>query len=214
MRAAPNGLAELLRLLPITNAARRDLRRRLAEPGRHYHGAGHVALLWRRHRQLGAGSFVTQARWDRLIACAIAFHDAVYDPRRTDNEARSAALWRRAAPRLHLAERRWVERTILATADHLAADPGLARCGPSRLAQAWMLDLDLTPLGERAAEFDMNTRRLRREFAHLPEVAWEAGRIGFLRQMAAAPRLFQTRQLLARFGDRARANLTHALSDG
>lgn len=212
MRAAPEGLAELLRLLPISEAARRDLWRRLAEPGRHYHGAGHVALLWRRHRQLGAGSFVTQPGWDRLLACAIAFHDAVYDPRRTDNEARSAALWRRSAARMPIVDRRWVEHTILATADHLAEEPWIMCSGLPEIARAWLLDLDLTPLGERAAEFEMNTRRLRREFAHLPQAGWELGRIGFLRRMAAAPRLFRTRQLRARFGARACANLAHALS--
>lgn len=57
MSAASPGLASLLRALPVSDAARPDLHRRLAEPLRHYHGAAHVALLRRRH---GASSFLVR----------------------------------------------------------------------------------------------------------------------------------------------------------
>ena len=151
MKAAPPGLAALLARLPIAEPARRALRQRLAEPGRHYHGAAHVALLWRRHRRFGAGSFLVRSPWDQMIACAIAFHDAVHDARLGDNEAASALLWRRCSGRLAARQRRWVEQTILATADHLGADALRGTRGHARLARAWLLDLDLTPLGEGPA---------------------------------------------------------------
>lgn len=57
MSAASPGLASLLRALPVSDAARPDLHRRLAEPLRHYHGTAHVALLRRRH---GASSFLVR----------------------------------------------------------------------------------------------------------------------------------------------------------
>lgn len=211
MKAAPPGLAALLAQLPVVEPARRALRQRLGEPGRHYHGAWHVALLWRRHRHFGAGSFLVRPPWDRMIACAIAFHDAVYDVRRADNEAQSALLWRFHAGMMAAPQRRWVEATIRATADHLGAGALCGTRGPARLARAWLLDLDLTPLGERSSEFARNTRRLRREFAHLPEATWDAGRLAFLGGISARPSLFRTRALAAHFGCRARANLTHAL---
>lgn len=211
MKAAPKGLAALLARLPVAEPARRALCQRLGERGRHYHGAAHVALLWRRHRRFGAGSFLVRPPWDHMIACAIAFHDAVYDVRRLDNEAQSALLWRRHGGGLAAPQRRWVEATIRATADHLGAGALRGTRGPARLARAWLLDLDLTPLGERPTEFAMNTRRLRREFAHLPEAAWDAGRLAFLRRISAGPSVFRIRVLAARFGCRARCNLTHAL---
>lgn len=213
MRTAPPGFADLPRRLPVSEAARRNLRRRLTAAGRHYHGAAHVALLWRGHRGLRAGGPVRGPRWDRLVACAIAFHDAVYDVRRADNEAASARLWRGWARRLNVAEVHWVERTMLATADHLApcAEPRLR--GPARLARSWVLDLDLMPLGARPAVFEANTRSLRREAACLADAASEVGRIAFLRRMAAEPCLFRTRKLAARFGGRARANLGRALAE-
>ena len=213
MTAAPPGLAALLARLPIAEPARRALRQRLAERGRHYHGAAHVALLWRRHRRFGAGSFLVRSPWDQMIACAIAFHDAVHDARRSDNEAASALLWRRCSGRLAARQRRWVEQTILATADHLGADALRGTRGHARLARVWLLDLDLTPLGEGPGEFTANTRRLRREFAHLQEDAWDAGRLAFLGRMAEAPQRFRTRLLAAQFDGRARANLARTLQE-
>lgn len=207
MRARPPGLPALLRHLPLAPAARQRLHHRLAAPGRHYHGPAHVALLWRRHAALPAPAVLRTAQWRTRMACAIAFHDAVHEPGRGDNEAASAALWRRAAAHLARRERRWVEQAILATADHLRAP---VPDGPGGLALARLLDLDLSPLGERPAVFDANTGRLRAEAVHLPAAAWEAALAAFLARMAAAPRLFRTRALRARFEARARANLRRA----
>ena len=103
---------DLLERLPVEDAVRADLRRRLREPGRHYHGARHVALLWQRHRHFGASLALDAEPWDTRITCAIAFHDAVHDALRQDNEAASAALWRAARPRLERSAVDWVAGTI------------------------------------------------------------------------------------------------------
>lgn len=204
MRARPPGLPGLLRELPLPLAARQALHRRLAAPGRTYHGPAHVALLWRRHVALPMPAALRTARWRTRMACAIAFHDAVHAPGRADNEAASAALWRHAGRHLRQDDRLWVEQAILATSDHLRA---ASRPGPGGLALARMLDLDLSPLSERPAVFDANTRGLRAEAAQLSERQWRAGLAAFLARMAAAPRLFRTRALQARFEARARTNL-------
>ena len=96
-----------------------------------------------------------------MIACAIAFHDAIYDPQRRDNEARSATLWRSAEPALAPWEIDWVAGTILATADHLGAQPDPGMAEDAWRARLWMLDLDLTPLGGSWDAFDANTSKLR-----------------------------------------------------
>lgn len=210
----PRAAADLLRRLPILPAARRDLCRRLTGPDRRYHGLAHVTLLWLRHRRLGRGTVFRSPRCDRLLACAIAYHDAIYQAGRPDNEVASAQLWRhhaRIARRLPRADIDWVAETILATADHWAQDGDHTLLGRARL---WMLDLDLTPLGEPAARFVRNTALLRQEYGHLSDAAWNEGRRAFLRGIAGHARLFRTPvTAMARFEARARANLDAALAE-
>jgi len=79
-------------------------------------------------------------------------------------------------------------------------------------ARAWMLDLDLTPLGERPEAFNANTEALRREYAHLSDQAWNQGRAAFLRGIAATPRLFRTPVLHTAFEPQARANFARDLA--
>jgi hypothetical protein len=78
----------------------------------------HLALLWTGHLALGRGSDLHEPRVARLVASAIAFHDAVLEPGRADNERASAALWREAAAAsgaVPAEEADWVAGTIEAT---------------------------------------------------------------------------------------------------
>jgi predicted metal-dependent HD superfamily phosphohydrolase len=198
--------AQLMSHVPVPTAAAADLHARLAGPDRHYHGLAHVELLWQRHLR-HASPALAAPPWHGLIACAIAFHDAIYDAARKDNEARSAELWRSAGPALPQPQVDWVAGTIMATADHLGTTPEPGMDAAAWAARAWMLDLDLTPLGEDPATFDANTEALRREFHHLSEAQWQQGRTAFLRRFAAAPVLFRTPALRDVFEGRTRANL-------
>jgi len=208
MPAPRSDLADILSHVPVPDAAKADLCARLSGPTRHYHGTAHIALLWQRHRQYGAGLSVQQEPWNTWLACAIAFHDAIYDASRKDNESRSADLWHAAQPALPPEAIAWVAGTILATANHLAAQPEPGMAPDAWAARAWMLDLDLTPLGEPPSIFDANTAALRREFAHLSDDAWANGRAAFLRNIAATPRLFRSPVLHDAFEAQARANFT------
>ena len=207
-----DGLEMLLQRVPVRSEVRRDLRRRLTSPDRRYHGAWHVALLWDRHLSFRAGLPAPAEPWDTLIACAIAFHDAVYDPRRSDNEAASAALWRDADAIIGAEGTAWVAGTIEATADHLGARPEPGMTEEAWAARCWMLDLDLTPIGEAPAEFAANSARLRAEFAHLEETEWQRRRIGFLRRLASAPRLYRSAALAGAFEATARGNIVRELA--
>ena len=205
-------IADLFAHVPVTPTAREDVLARMAGPDRHYHGLGHLATLWQRHLSHGAGLPVREPPWHRRIACAIAFHDAVYDPTRRDNEAASAALWRNAAPALAPWETDWVAGTILATADHLGAAPEPGMAPEAWEARLWMLDLDLSPLGESEATFNANTSGLRAEYAHLDDAAWASGRLGFLRALSGRGPLFRHPVLAAAFEAPTRANLARELA--
>jgi predicted metal-dependent HD superfamily phosphohydrolase len=202
-------LRKLLSTAALSLPARNIVLRRMAAPQRHYHGLAHIALLWSRHRRFAIGTAFRSPRDSRLIACAIAFHDVVYDPRRRDNERRSAQVWRRWAPAdLPAADINWVAATIEATADHLAPYPNTTHRDRLRL---WLLDLDLTPLGEHAHIFARNSLGLRHEYRHLTEQEWQQGRRAFLEKLRTAPTVFRFAPLDAAFGRRARRNIARAV---
>jgi predicted metal-dependent HD superfamily phosphohydrolase len=214
-------VSRLFDRVPIDAAAKADLVARMTTPDRFYHGLDHLALLWDRHCAYAGQTGFDEM--DRLIACAIAFHDCVYDSRREDNEERSAEVWMNASRQSGLsgADRLWVAETICATRDHLTylqtaaidrAPPRNAGGCLRKRARSWMLDLDLTPLGETPAEFDRNTQMLRREYLHLSERQWQEGQIDFLRRFFEAPRIYASPTLEAVFEAPARRNLEQQLA--
>lgn len=189
------GFGALLARADLSPAAAAEVTRRYAEPHRAYHDAAHVGLLWLRHLLHGGDA------GDRAMALAILFHDAVYDPLATDNEERSAALLAALVP----GDTAWAQAAIRATTDHLAHAG--TDCRVLRL-----LDLDLTPLAERADVFARNAAALRREYAAVSDAAWRTGRCRVLERFAAAKPLFRTR-LGAIYEDHARDNLAAEISN-
>jgi len=206
----------LLARVPVSDRAKSELTAMMESPERHYHGVNHLALLWRRHRLYAAAEGLDGPAIETLIACAIAYHDCVYERGRRDNEARSADVWLAASANAPLSQsdRLWVADTIRATADHLAYPDPAPDAPLAERARVWTLDLDLTPLGEIDVEFDRNTELLRLEVPHLTDAQYDAGRLGFLRKLAAAPRVYRTPTLAATFEAQARANFARQLVEG
>lgn len=139
------------------------------------------------------------------VELALAWHDAVYDPRAPDNEEKSAALFREAAARHRIAPRLAadVERLILRTKTHLAG---------SRPDEQVMVDIDLSILGAAPDVFDAYDRSIRREYAHVPEAEWRERRAAVLRRFLLRAPLFATRFFRERYEGPARSNLARAVS--
>ena len=209
-------LQELLDETPLDDAVKDRLFHEMSRSERHYHGVGHLQTLWRLHRRYAARAGLSGQEADRLVACAIAWHDSVYDVARCDNEERSAEAWLAASVSAPLAEadRLWVAGTIRATADHLAYDPSPEAAATilERL-RLWVLDLDLTPLGAPPAVFDRNTRLLRLENGAKSGAAWRKGIMAFRRRFLDAPKIYRTPELAAIYEAQARRNLRRPLAD-
>ena len=204
----------LFSFVPLTDVAKEDLRARMSQPSRFYHNLHHLEVLWHRHLryrgQIGPGSDVSNV----LVATAVAYHDAVYVAGARDNEERSAELWldvSATATDLTLPERLWVAETIRATADHLGAaratDLGVA----GGYARQWVLDLDLTPLGEEPDIFDGNMGLLRAEAAHDPMRPDRDPLIPALRHFASAQPLYRCAPIASAFEAAARGNFRRHL---
>lgn len=168
------------------------------EPHRAYHNATHIAEM------LGWFDWV----WDRVgwdapadVYAATLFHDVIYDPLATTNEARSAdlAVAHGASARTH--------RLILLTARH-----GAMSTGDVDRDAAHFLDSDTAILGAAPDVFDAYDAAIRREYAEVPDAAFITGRTKFLQTMLARPRIFLSELFHAELDDRARTNLARAVA--
>jgi predicted metal-dependent HD superfamily phosphohydrolase len=170
------------------------------EPHRKYHTTQHLAeclALFEQDRAL--------AERPGEVALALWFHDAVYDTRRHDNEAASAAWASRvlsdAGADAAVAAR--VHALILATRhDETPATPD------ARL----LVDIDLAILGAAPARFDDYERQIRDEYGFVPEPVFRAKRAAILRGFLERPALFSTAAYAARLGPPARANLAGVIA--
>lgn len=173
-----------------------------AQSHRRYHTRAHVeACLALLAEQTGL-----TADERRLLTLALWWHDAVYDPARSDNEEASAALARDdlAALGEPVAVRDEVARLILMTKGHRA--PVGDRLG------ALIVSIDLAVLGADPAVYDAYAAAVRQEFSFVPDEAFRAGRARVMRRFLDADAIFPDPGLRDRFEARARANIARELA--
>lgn len=190
---------------PLIGAAlKTELSALYRQPGRHYHGLAHIEALLMLVREHRAEIADPQA-----VEAAVWFHDAVYDSRRSDNEARSAALAaEKLASRVDPARLARIVAMIEATATHALPDLGNEAANGDA---ALFLDMDLSILGAPKGAFDSYEAAVRREYAWVDDKAWRSGRAAVLRKFLARPHIFHTETFRQRFEARARKNIQRSI---
>lgn len=173
-----------------------------AEPHRRYHTRRHIEDCL---EKLDAWPGLT-GRERRLLAWAVWWHDAVYDPRASDNEARSADLARADLPALGAtpAEVDEVVRLILLTAGH--------HVDPSDRLGVILVSIDLSILAAAPAAYDAYAAAVREEYAHVSEAAWRAGRAAVLQRFLDSPVILPDPAFRAAHEAAARANLAREIA--
>ena len=157
-----------------------ELKAAYSEPHRRYHTLQHIEFCL---RELGRHDthavHLNEVRW------ALLFHDAIYDPRRNDNEARSADWACRVMQELQRSEEEIarVRKLIMATVHAAQAETQ---------DEALLLDIDLSILGADAAAFDDYDRTIRVEYEWVPEQAYRFARAAVLQGFLKRDRIFQT----------------------
>ena len=73
------GLQDLFDHVPLDDNAKERLFDEMSRPDRLYHGVAHLETLWLRHRLYSARVGLATPEIDTLVACAIAYHDSVFD---------------------------------------------------------------------------------------------------------------------------------------
>jgi predicted metal-dependent HD superfamily phosphohydrolase len=167
-----------------------------AEPHRAYHTEVHLHAVVSCLELIGADDRLVLAAW---------FHDAIYQPGRSDNEARSAVFaWEQlSAAGLSAESAEFVKSAVLATSSH----------DPEKEEFAALIDADLAILGSPPRVYSQYCQGIRQEYDAIPLSAYARGRAAFLQSMLKRPHIFHLPWFRQRYESAARMNLGAELSN-
>lgn len=164
-----------------------------AEPQRAYHSLQHLEECLCVFDAAKSSGLIQHPD---LIEMALWFHDAVYDPKSSENEALSAQM---AVEALGDGESACeVARLILLTKSHQPGDG---------LDDAWIIDIDLAifaQVPERVMEYE---RQIREEYAWVAESVYREKRAEILTGFLKREQIYLTAWAREQFEERARKNL-------
>jgi predicted metal-dependent HD superfamily phosphohydrolase len=176
-----------------------ELERAHSEPQRAYHTTAHIEDCL---TQFDLARHLAK-RPDEVEA-AIWFHDAVYDPRASDNEERSAEWARKslieAGAADDIAQR--IAALVLLTRH---VDPPTSRDGEL------LLDIDLSILGRQPDMFAVYDVQIRQEYNWVPEAEYRRRRADVLAGFLGQPTIYRTEFFRKRLESQARENLSRVI---
>lgn len=182
-----------------------QLKQRYDEPHRAYHSWAHIeALLKHFHNFKSEFENVERVLW------ALYWHDAIYDPLASDNEAKSAELLKTDASGI-LQESMLLDvmAIINATAKHHI--PESIRLD-LKVDMEWFLDMDLSILGQSAEVFDEYEKAIQLEYSAVPLELYHQGRKVVLQSFLSREVLYFTPQCRDLWEKQARDNLTRSIN--
>lgn len=171
-----------------------------SEPQRAYHNLDHISDCLRQF-----DAVMEQAKNADEVELAIWLHDVIYDTHAADNEAQSAA-WAADVMTQDGINKAQIDRVcnlILATAHSTL---------PTEADAQLLVDIDLSILGRREAEFDEYESKIRQEYAWVPEAAFKQGRIAVLESFLARNAIYQTALFRQRYEAAAQRNLQRSIA--
>jgi predicted metal-dependent HD superfamily phosphohydrolase len=171
------------------------------EPGRAYHTLDHLQDCLREF-----DSSRTLADHPDQVEAALWFHDAVYVPGASDNEAKSAELARRTLTEA---------RVLPDSAERVATLVLVTRHAtlPIERDEQLICDIDLSVLGREPKRFAEFEEQIRREYAWVPAPEYRRERSAVLAGFLARPSIYWTEDFRDRYEVRARENLERLLSE-
>ena len=163
-----------------------------SEPHRRYHTLQHLEECFARFDEIA-----DLAEHPADVELALWFHDAIYDPRRRDNERRSAhwALSSTGNANVH--------SLVLATR-HEAV--------PESMDENVLVDVDLWILGAAEERFEEYEGQVREEYGWVPGPIYRRKRRAILESFVSRPTIYSTGRFIERYERQARANLARSIA--
>ena len=195
---------ELTRRWPLAGAdgVRDALLAAYGDGARGYHDLRHLTEVLDRLDELSSHG----EHFEPLpVQLAAWFHDAVYDGRPGAEERSAAWALEALTGVVDATVAAEVERLVLLTAHHQAGD--------GDLHGAALCDADLAILAAAPARYSSYAADVRREYAHLADDEFTAGRAAVLRGLGSRRRLFATPYGREHWEPVARANIAAELAE-
>lgn len=171
-----------------------------SEKHRSYHNLSHINYLLEEAKKI-------EFEDSDAIFLTTWFHDAIYEPKKSDNELESAKLAVKLLNEISFPIDRItkIEQIILATRTHSAEN--LDEDGKI------FLDLDLSILGTSKEIYQNYSRAIRQEYSHVWDFLYRRGRKKVLENFLRRERIYFSESLRERFEQPARLNLANEIKE-
>jgi predicted metal-dependent HD superfamily phosphohydrolase len=166
-----------------------------SQPHRFYHTLSHLSFMYTALKKYDFDIDNLDA-----IIFALFYHDIVYNPRKNDNEEKSALIAENRLSRLSVPREFSVNVSamILKTKDHDDA--------PTMDGNLF-LDADLAILGSGVSQYRIYAQSIRKEYIVYPDFLYKPGRLKLIDHFLKMPYIFKTPFFRTNFEMAARTNL-------
>ena len=181
------------------NAALDDIAKKYSEKHRHYHTLAHIEDCLNQFDEVRE-----QLTNPIAVGLAILFHDAIYDPKASDNEYQSSIYASEVLGNLQLgAGLIEIVSNLVMLTKHDAQ--------PTTTDETLLIDIDLSILGRESSEYKNYAKAIRQEYRHVPHFLYKHGRRKVLKKFLDRIRIFNSNLYFGRFEEQARRNLQNEL---
>ena len=174
-------------------------------PIRAYHNLNHLRQLFDQFEQVKS-----HLQQPAIVALALFYHDIIYDPKKSDNELKSAEYAvTHLQDYLTLEQCQRIYALIMMTATHQIDDneDNILDSNTLHSDAAFLLDMDLSILGADWSDYERYAQAIRQEYQHVANDGYRKGRIAVLEGLLAHDRLYLTEDYHGRLEQIARGNI-------
>ena len=166
-----------------------------SEPQRKYHNANHI------HQCLEQFEYARHLPNDsEAVEMAIWFHDAIYEPKASNNEMRSAKFALNVLRLARLSD--WFNMTVYALIMHTRH-----LTQPQKTDAQVLVDIDLSSLGKPWKEFLKDSQNIRQEYSFISNEIFYPERAKILRRFLKRPAIYLRQFFHEKYEEQARENL-------
>jgi len=167
---------------------------------RHYHNLNHIIQCFEQYDNIVEKIPIS---CPEEIMMAIWFHDVIYDPRRIDNELKSANLADLCLSRYisRIAVSRIINMILLSGQHSQTLEEKLS------IDQQVFLDIDLSILGQAPEIYDAYSENVRKEYSFIDEDIFFLKRKEILENFLKKRSIYHTQYFIETIGDQAIKNI-------